>query len=147
MYDREEHIYLYAKHWYESTEDKVKDLQTIIKNCGMELSRMDVIGIVYNMALNHIMNKEHMITNFISDIAPENSWKVGYEYKIIGDFKYDYWTAVLYKSLSILRLQSITDIDVKLRDPKPEVFELTAKKLRLYKKMRRKERKKENEIC
>jgi hypothetical protein len=133
MCDREEHIYLYAKYWYKSTEDKVKDLQTIIKNCeGMELSRMEVIGIVYNMALNHIINKEHMITNFISDIAPENSWKVGYDCESIEDFKYDFWTAVLYKSLSILRLQSISDIDVKLGDPKSEIFESTTKKLRRY---------------
>ena len=125
MYDREEHIYLYAKYRYKATDDKVKDLQTIIKNCeGMELDRMEVIKMVYSMALEHIKNNENLITKFIDDISPEYSWRVGYEYKYIGDFKYDYWIAVLYKSLSVLRLQSKSNIDIELGSPKSEIFEL-----------------------
>ena len=121
MYDREEHIYLYAKYWYKATDDKVKDLQTIIKNC----EGMEVINMVYSMALEHIKNNENLIMKFIDDISPEYSWRVGYEYKYIGDSKYDYWIAVLYKSLSVLRLQSKFNIDIKLGSPKFEIFELS----------------------
>jgi hypothetical protein len=122
MYDREEHIYLYAKYWYKATDDRVKDLQTIIKNCeGLELNKMETIKIVYNMALDHIVNKENKITEFIDDISPENSWKVGYKHK---DNHYDFWIAILYKSLSVLRLQSKSDIDIELGSPKPEIFDI-----------------------
>jgi len=141
MYNRTEHIYLYAKHWYKSTNDPVADIQTIIKNCeGQEFSRIDVIKITFHIALRHLTDNnsdgytDFKFESFISNVDPDGTWKVGYYHNKYhsGEYKdrvYDYWEAVLYASLSVMSLTDTEDVKrlskVDLGDPKSEVFELT----------------------
>lgn len=139
MYNRTEHIYLYAKHWYKMTNDPIADVQTIIKNCeGQEFSRKDVIKITFHIALRHLTDEksdgstDFKFESFISNVDPAGSWKVGYyhnnpdgdrklfisdvdpdgSWKVneYDDRKYDYWESVFYASLSVLSLTDKKDV-------------------------------------
>ena len=143
MYNRTEHIYLYAKHWYNKTDDPIEDVQTIIKNCeGQEFSRKDVIKIVFHIALKHLTDNnsggytDFKFESFISNVDPDGSWKVGY-YHDKHDEKhgeYNYWKAVFYASLSVLSLtdredvKRLSKVDFGDGHPLPEVFKLLNRK-------------------
>jgi len=131
MYNRTEHIYLYAKHWYKRSDDPIMDVQTIIENCeGHEFSRKDVVKIVFHIALRHLLDNDSggstdfKVEDFIYDLNPDNIWKFGVK-------EYEYWTSVLLKSLSVLSLTDIEDIkrlsniDLFNGHPNSKVFELS----------------------
>jgi len=123
MFNRTKHIYLYAKYHYKRTNDPVADVQTIIKNCGgQEFSRLDVIKIVFHIALKHLTDdtsdgsSDSKFESFILNVDPDGTWKVGYYHNKYhsGEFKdrvYDYWEAVFYASLSVIYMTNIADAE------------------------------------
>lgn len=140
--NRTPHIYLYAKKWYNWGKDPIADVQEIIKKTeGIAFSRIEVCHIVYHLAIKHVLKKTHKsdsyhVDNFITDLSPENTWKVGYINKQnsidtshdsinSSDVEYNFWDAVFYKSMSILRLSTVKEIDIELGNPDPNVFELS----------------------
>jgi len=130
------HIYLYAKGWYKRN-DIIEDLKIICsERCGQynikyidinnpveveecKVSLNDVIIVLTNIVYPHLKNAgEYLFTEFISNIAPENTWKIGY---ITNQSKhmfrmneetvdYNYRRALLHEYLSILHSLSIAHI-------------------------------------
>ena len=120
------HIYLYAKNWYK-VGNIIDDLKIIMcercghyrkgddpEKCKKYLHSGDIVdillGIVYPLIVES-GNPQYFFENFIYDIAPTNSWKVGYVtnqsdigFNINDVVKpdYDYWTAVIHKCLSFI---------------------------------------------
>jgi len=150
------HIYLYAKHWYRRT-DILEDLKIICaERCGSynvkyhdvtnteevnkcKVSTSDVLNVVINIIEKYIQEDKnnYLFSSFVNDIAPWNTWKVGYMNKqcdvlfISKEEKekapeYDYVRAVLHKCCSILsttEVSKIIEIDnCELGEPNYELF-------------------------
>lgn len=122
------HIYLYAKGHYNDT-NVIEDLKIIMaERCGQYSLRYqegrcdlrDVISVLVNLTYSYIRRHDYLFQEFVSDVSPDNSWKVGYRTKQMKTMfiekdhdtfpEYDYWTAVIYKCLSILRHTTVTEI-------------------------------------
>lgn len=57
----EEHVVLYAKHWYKRTKDPIRDLKKLLSHyCGMELKDIrtnDIYGFLISAFLNTMSDK------------------------------------------------------------------------------------------
>jgi len=66
------HIFLYAKNWYEESDDVMKDLQTIIgKRCGLDSESVDheaVFSILFELVYDHC-DKRQLTKIFTSSIG------------------------------------------------------------------------------
>jgi hypothetical protein len=123
MKNYDSNVYLYAKYHYQRSNDIMQDLRKIyaIRN-GINVEHMqnrDIILCLLHLTFKH-MNNEHKFLSFISDINPNNTWKVGYRY----DGKYDFYYAVASKCLSILSTTLVSDIENGLDEPDPNVLPL-----------------------
>lgn len=112
-------------------------------NMDGRVDKCDVLGVLLGIVSKYI-NPDYSpsFTDFISDVAPTNSWKVGYYTKqsIIGWGTpdqleklpdYDYWTAIVMKSMSVLRLLELKTIEkmenAKIGEPDFELFPMFKK--------------------
>jgi len=112
------HVTLYAKGWYNRSEDIVSDLIKILKlDDYTPYDKNDVVLILLN-AYEKSFNVR--LVDLISSIHKYNCWKVGYytknaewvkEYETLPE--YDMYTAVIYKILSDLRFLEKKDWIVK----------------------------------
>jgi hypothetical protein len=137
MKNCDSHVYLYAKHWYKRDPDIFVDLKKIysLRN-GVDaeyLNNRDVLSCLLNLTVKHIENNSRLILDFISDIDPKNTWKVGYrpvesfsrdENPLTKVLKYDFEYAVAYKCLSVLSLTKISNIPEGLDEVDPTVLPL-----------------------
>jgi hypothetical protein len=141
------HIYLYAKGHYKRN-DVIEDLRILVaERCGQynecskegRVSKNDVCIVLTHIIRPYVIKNSHyLFDELLNDISPENSWKVGYRNRqssypnLIGDMRivdlpeYDYWTALIYKSLSILRMLKLKEIleieGAPLGEPDYELF-------------------------
>ncbi|MFA5398449.1 MAG: hypothetical protein WC346_20720 [Methanogenium sp.] len=131
-----QHIYLYCKNWYKTT-DIIEDFRIICaERCGSysikyhdvnnaeevekcKVSVNDVLIVLTHLVYKYIKEKDHLFVDFINDVNPKNTWRVGYLNKesAIGyitpnnsEEPYDYVRAVLYKYKSILGNLTIDEI-------------------------------------
>lgn len=87
------HVTLYAKGWYNKSNDVYTDLLNILKlDDYTPFENNDVIRI---LLYNYEESFNIKLIDFISDIHESNCWKVGYP----KDLKYDLYTAIIYKIL------------------------------------------------
>ena len=133
------HIYLYAKGHYKKSTNIIKDLRLIMtERCGEYLEideepykRLvdinDMLSVLLSVTYKNITvengNPEYFFKEFITNISPEYSWKVGYRTNqsplmwlyqgndVESLPEYDYWTALIYACMSILRNVSCTTIE------------------------------------
>jgi hypothetical protein len=109
------HIYLYAKGWYKKT-NVIEDLKVLYgKRNGIDseyISVNHILCCLTKLAFSH-MTGVCKIGEFISDISPDNAWRI---WKF-GDDEWDYWKAVISKCLSILALTEVKDIPFVLAEP------------------------------
>lgn len=126
MKNCDSHIYLYAKGWYERT-DPIEDLKVLYgKRSGIDaeyISISDICFCLITLVSKHAFKTKHQIHEFISDIAPDNVWRV-WKFDTNGKggwfgegIEYDYWKAVISKCLSILCMVEIKDIENGLDEP------------------------------
>ncbi len=92
------HTILYSKGWYNKTNDVIEDLKRIL--CYDDFQPCDKNDIISILISSYEKSIDIRLINLISEIHPENCWKIGYHYE---DGKYDYYTAVIYKILSDFR--------------------------------------------
>jgi hypothetical protein len=111
IYDQ--HIYLYAKNHYIST-NPIDDLIVIIsKKYGYECDIEDVYRCLLYLTTPYLKNSRHVVS-FIDDLNPSNWWKVGGpnihsgELKIVNNhaeiIQYYFYKSVIMKCLSVLAL-------------------------------------------
>jgi len=119
MKNYDSHVYLYAKHWYESS-DPISDLKIIYgeRNCiyADDVSINDICACLLALTQKHVQS-ERKFLEFMSDIAPENVWRV---WKFNNeDYRkdYTYAKALISKCLSVLSLAQIDEIENGLDDP------------------------------
>jgi len=144
MKNSDSHVYLYAKHHYQRDPDIFMDLCKIysIRNgIGLEyINNRDALSCLLSLVAEHMKNdKEGMsfdrhFLEFISDIDPKNTWKVGYRPKpsfnqdqnpLTAEKEYDFEYAVAYKCLSVLSLTKVSDIPEGLDEADPKVLPLS----------------------
>lgn len=90
------HVTLYAKGWYNKSDDVFEDLKKIlILDDYTPFSNNDVLSILIN---NYNKYFNINLLEFLSDLHKENCWKISYCAE-----NYDYYTAIIYKILSDLR--------------------------------------------
>jgi hypothetical protein len=112
------HFYLYAKSHYKKS-DILEDLKIIqSKYCGCRVTKFEAIEHIVSMVGKFLEKRPSLFIDFLEYVSPSNSWKVGYthnlsnnNYNPINYPIYDYYTALAYASLSILRNLSVTDIE------------------------------------
>ena len=143
MKNSDSHVYLYAKHHYQRNPDIFVDLKKIysIRN-GYDVEYMrnrDVIACLLSLAVEHMCNNSDCNTGrafieFIADIDPKNTWKVGYrpvesfnqdQNPLTVEKVYDFEYAVAYKCLSVLALTLVSDIPEGLDEADPNVLPLS----------------------
>jgi hypothetical protein len=150
------HIYLYTKHWYKRT-DIIEDLKLICaERCGnynpkyinvnntrevneCKVSSSDTLTVILNIVEKYIKadTSNRFFIDFINDIAPWNTWKVGYLNKQCKiwwrDYEekekaseYDYTRSVLHKCCSVLSMLDISKIkeidNCELGEPDYKLF-------------------------
>lgn len=140
----ERHYYLYAKGHYEKSGDLYADLQKIHGEwCGCEPERIRKWHIhqkLIELAFRTIQsagNPFQQFNQWISDIAPENRWKVNSFDKSWTTIPMEerekieienYWTAVTKKCLSLLYSVRVRDdrgkIILNLGKPDPAILPL-----------------------
>lgn len=152
------HIYLYAKGHY-LVKNLVEDLRLICaERCGnyntkygniynleevekCKVSVKDTVLVMTYIIYPYIQKTGlGVFLEFINDIHPRNTWKVGYMNKqsdIAGNKEkddysdYDYFTAILYKYCSILRNLTIQEIKevgkCELGEPDYDLFPMFKK--------------------
>lgn len=113
------HVVLYAKGWYERTNNIFDDLKKMLElDEYTPFTNGDIVSIIVN---NYERSFNIKLSDFINDTHPDNCWKIGYytdtcdwvkDYKSLP--KYDYHTAVLYKILSDFRFIDNTKWDMKI---------------------------------
>lgn len=118
------HVSLYAKGWYNKSDDIWADLKQILNldNYG-PCNKNDVFNIIVRRfeEANLVYNP---IIDMLDNIAPHNCWRVGYYTKNYTRFlslnkpnvEYDLHTAVLYYVLSVLRIAEVSKL--KMVTPK-----------------------------
>ena len=115
MKNYDSHIYLYAKNWYKKT-NVIEDLKILYgKRNGLEpehISTNNILDCLFNLAAKHLKGPRDM-SAFISDISPDNYWKISR----FGDEPWDYWKAVISKCLSVLSLIRVDEIENGLDEP------------------------------
>ena len=148
MKNSDSHVYLYAKHWYKRDPDIFVDLKKIysLRN-GIDVEYINnrhVLGCLLNLTVEHLCNNKGMgpqraVIDFISNIDPKNTWKVGYrpvdfytpygqdENPLTKVMKYDFEYAVAYKCLSVLSLTEVSDIPKGLDEADPTILPLADK--------------------
>lgn len=110
------HTVLYAKGWYHSTDDIIRDLKFALSldNYSGELFKK---GDISNFLIQHCSKISDKIFHFqttqiLNGIRPEFSWKTGYYHNSSPDWctrdewrtgDYDYDIAIIYYCLSGLR--------------------------------------------
>lgn len=105
------HFTLYAKGWYENTEDIFEDLKKVLRLDGYSpLTKNDVTSIIVNR-YSEYFNVE--LSDFLSSIQDSEIWKHGYstktnDYHGISEKVYDYQTAIVYKIMSEVRFSNAT---------------------------------------
>lgn len=133
------HFYLYAKGHYKKT-NIFDDLVTIYsKVYGMDLTNETekvkltyVSGILVNLVKHHMFKYDNAFFEFIAEISPENSYRVGYYHKLNKFLlqknenveEYDFDKAVIHKCRSILSLTKVTDIPFELGEPDENILPL-----------------------
>lgn len=121
------HFILYSKGWYNQTDDVVQDLIKILQLDGFSpFDKNDVLFILVNRYEKDF--KSNRLVDFISNIHPNNCWKVSYFTKGNCDWlnkdeqdklpEYDYYTAVIYKIISHYRFFEVDKLDGELSMPK-----------------------------
>jgi hypothetical protein len=135
--DFDRHFYLYAKgHYKVSTfamvdgkqrvSDIMTDLKTITaKRCGIPLECLntsDVLEVLIIVCYPHISKfNEYTFREFLLDLSPENTWKVG------GTVDEHIYVKMCRKLKSILALTRVVDIPFELGEPDPDVLPLKEK--------------------
>lgn len=110
------HIYLYAKYHYKRN-DVIEDLKLIVEKTYLigEPDTQDVISILLNLAQKYIQKNFVLFREFVNDISPYETWKVGYYTKESinnPNMKdYDFNLAVIYKCLSVIRQTTVKEIE------------------------------------
>lgn len=118
------HVLKYAKKHYLRTDDIWADLKLCLQADDYTPDdKNDILGIMNTNMSPLLMASERALSDFIKYCAPDRTWEIGYWTKecqeplfskrnpeeIENRPHYDYWTAVLYSYLFILRF-----IDKKL---------------------------------
>ena len=88
--------------------------------------------ILINLVRTHILQYSHLFLQFVADISPENTYRVGYvnKHNVMllqkndCEIEYDFNTALIYKCLSVLRLTSVKDIPFSLGEPDENILPL-----------------------
>ena len=110
------HFILYCKGWYEITDNRFEDLKKILQLDGFTpFTESDVLSIILNRYEKDFKDNLRL-GDFITNLHPKNTWKVGYDTKGNHDWikddenlpEYDYYTAVLYKIMSDYRFKELT---------------------------------------
>ena len=97
------HTTLYAKGWYEKTDNIFADLKKILTlDDYTPFTEVDVLYILLN-EYQKIKGTNFNLLTFVSDIHPNNCWKIGYDIKAK---EYDYYTVIIYLVLSEFRILS-----------------------------------------
>lgn len=111
-------VFLYAKNWYQKSENIFVDLGVIFKQIyilsywdDQELKRdvtRHMLTIIEEM--NLLNYRGHSLTKFISDIQPSETWQYGYTHNKSPFInkpelypEYDYNEAVVRKCMSIIK--------------------------------------------
>jgi len=134
------HFYLYAKGHYKTSDDIVADLSILYNQfydgvrSKERANLVHLVNILERMIISQRNLTEHMFGNFIEDIFPENTWRVGYITKqsMFGEkalCDYDVKLAIIYKFLSIMRLTMLKDLPFELGAPDDKVMELSTIKI------------------
>ena len=110
------HVAKYAKKHYLRTDDIWADLKLCLRADDYTPDdNNDILGIISTNMYPLLIRDEHTIAEFIKYCAPDRTWEIGYytkqsqepvlrkglEKENLPD--YDYWTAVLYSYMLILR--------------------------------------------
>jgi hypothetical protein len=126
------HIYLYAKGHYKRN-NILDDLRILTgERCGaynprtktmyyiVELS--DILSVLGGIVGEWITDSRKF-NEFVADMSPENSWRIGYETKSSRYLhshntkqecpEYNYWDAFAYACMKVLRFLSMSDIEAK----------------------------------
>ena len=133
----EGHMILYCKGWYKS-DNMIEDLKKIISiwylvktedmNESYVVCRLFTIIKEYQ---NQLFKGNYDLLYFLSDIAPENTWNYGYThssaYGLYASIDktlppYDYWTAIVYKMVSMIRSLRVINDDGSyiVKTPRPD---------------------------
>lgn len=132
------HTVLYAKGWYNKTDNVFEDLKKILLlDDYTPFTNNDVFGILVRNYEKLFENKS--LLTFLIDISPSETWKVNYPTK--GNVwmrnnkenesypEYDLHTAIIYKILSEFRFMELKDITLSppkysIDNPRPTNIEL-----------------------
>jgi hypothetical protein len=127
MKDRR-HFYLYAKHWYRRSDDLMADLHKIHASVMLYGPVHDdcLVEYLVNLVAKYIIKSEYRFTNFVNDIHPLNSWKIGSppEHGPFSPSKELHNVRVARKCLSVMRTLSVDEIGFELGEPDPSVLPL-----------------------
>lgn len=70
------HVTLYAKGWYNRTENVFEDLKQMLKLDGYEYCNTN--DLIFLIMTNKFKHLEIDWSTFLSEIKPNNGWQVGY---------------------------------------------------------------------
>jgi hypothetical protein len=102
-------------------------------------SVLNITSCLLSLAAKHMCNDKGMgperaFIDFICDIDPKNTWKVGYRtqqsslfFRKDSKLEYDFEYAVAYKCLSVLALTKVCDIPKGLDEADPTILPLADK--------------------
>jgi hypothetical protein len=147
MKNENSHIYLYAKNHYQKG-DVWEDMRKIVaykfKLKEDLISNQDIILAVTTIIRKHKeFSQEQIFYEFLIDISPESCWKTGYytvdkypelfnKSRLPRNYEeqYDYWTAVLFKGLSIINMLRVFNgekVLIEIDEPNAEILPLKKK--------------------
>jgi len=120
------HIYLYAKGWYEQSNNVIDDLKVILghrSGLGKEaISRENIVMVLLDITYDRLQDtdnvKDQFIT-FVSDLNPSINWIHG------GNRHDDFYTILINRCLSVLRACVV--IGLNIGKPDPNILLLTTK--------------------
>lgn len=135
------HLTLYAKGWYQKSDDIWNDLKEILKlDDYTPFTNYDVYSIILNSFQNFNNHRSTELREVLNGIHPNNCWKYGYFVKDNHEWSndkiedlpdYDMQTAFVYYVLSSLRFLESNLWEIKT--PKYKLFpknkDISAKKV------------------
>jgi hypothetical protein len=106
------HVYLYAKGHYTTSEDKMLDLKKIISCRSIievkHITDMDVVSQLITLVSGHLVNDKYALESFLKSLCPMDSFFTNvFPEKNVND---QYIYSMMDSALSVLRMVKAVDL-------------------------------------